>query len=267
MIISKTNFVIITLDSCRWDTFQKAKMPFIKEKAVFRKAYSHGTYTLPSHKSIYQGILPSVNEDIQYYNRFSKALFRIAHRNVSADSLVTFKGGTPDIITGFKDIGYYTFGIGAMEWFKHQELTSNFDDFYYTGINAEKQLKIFSDTVANLKIPFFSLINIGETHEPFEFGRQIKPNLNSRARMRAFKDFGFLETDFEKQILACSYLDTIIEKLVLKLMQITQRGTVVVICSDHGECFGEDELYGHGFYHPKIMEVPLGIFQVNCNIL
>ncbi len=28
-----------------------------------------------------------------------------------------------------------------------------------------------------------------------------------------------------------------------------------MLLSDHGECFGGDDLWGHGFYYPKIMEV------------
>ncbi len=30
-----------------------------------------------------------------------------------------------------------------------------------------------------------------------------------------------------------------------------------VICGDHGDCWGEDGLWGHGFYHPRVMEVPM----------
>jgi arylsulfatase A-like enzyme len=41
------------------------------------------------------------------------------------------------------------------------------------------------------------------------------------------------------------------------------RPTLVVICGDHGECFGEDEHWGHGFYHPKVMEVPMIIHFMN----
>jgi len=261
------NFIIITIDSCRWDTFSKASMPFLKSKTTFRKAYSQGTYTLPAHKSIYQGIFPSVNEDIPYYNRFSKAIFRIAHRSVNANSLITFKGGTTDIISGFKNEGYYTFGIGAMEWFKHPELTANFDEFHYTGIDAINQVNLFFDITGKLEKPFFSLINFGETHEPYEYGKYIKPNLQSRARMRAFQDFGYLKTDYEKQVKSCEYLDSIFKLLIEKIETQFKLGTVVVVCSDHGDCFGEDGFYGHGFYHEKIMEVPLGIFELNCSVL
>jgi len=52
----------------------------------------------------------------------------------------------------------------------------------------------------------------------------------------------------------------------MKFLSQLQRGTIVVICADHGECFGEDGLHGHGFYHLKVIEVPLGIFPINCKL-
>ncbi|MBI3512281.1 MAG: sulfatase-like hydrolase/transferase [Bacteroidetes bacterium] len=263
----ETNYLIVTIDSCRWDTFCSANMPYIKGKSSFRKAYSQGTYTLPSHKSIYQGILPSVYEKIPYYNRFAKSLFRINNREVATNSLVTFRGGTKNIIEGFNEKKYFTLGIGAMEWFRHIELTDGFQKFFYTAINAKKQCEIFFETISKIKEPFFALINFGETHEPYEYGRQIEPTLNSRSRMRSFINYGFLQDEMNKQISACEYLDLMFTDLICNIEKTISRGTVVIICSDHGECFGEDGLYGHGFYHQKIIEVPLGIFEINCKIL
>ena len=48
---------------------------------------------------------------------------------------------------------------------------------------------------------------------------------------------------------------------LLDLFEETARKVTVVACSDHDECFGEEGLYGHGFYHPKVMEVPIAIFD------
>ena len=41
----------------------------------------------------------------------------------------------------------------------------------------------------------------------------------------------------------------------------TGREVTVVMCGDHGDCLGENGLWGHGFYHPKVMEVPMAIFN------
>lgn len=31
----------------------------------------------------------------------------------------------------------------------------------------------------------------------------------------------------------------------------------VLVCADHGDAWGEDGLWWHGFHHPKVLEVPL----------
>jgi arylsulfatase A-like enzyme len=51
---------------------------------------------------------------------------------------------------------------------------------------------------------------------------------------------------------------------LLDLFRARGRPTTVVVCSDHGECLGEEGLYGHAFYHEKVMEVPLLIFRLNA---
>ncbi len=256
-----TNILLITLDSCRWDTFNAANAQILKSKCDFRKAYSQGTYTYPSHMSMYSGIFPDVREDIPYYNRFCKNLFRIAGRRVNVDSYTEFPEGTQNIVAGFETRGYRTFGCGALEWFNHPNLSNPFQDFFFSGIDLKAQLKYISHQIFITKKPFFAFMNIGETHEPYDYGGPIKPSLKSRARMRASQNDGFLEKDYKKQISSIEFID---KSLAPLFNDLSKRSTkcLVIVCSDHGECFGEDGQYGHGFYHPKVMEVPLGIFEV-----
>lgn len=256
-----TNVLLITLDSCRWDTFEIASATLLKSHCVFRKAYAQGTYTYPSHMSIFSGILPDTRDDAPYYNRFRKNLFRIAGRKATANSYIEFPEGTENIIAGFESMGYRTFGCGALEWFKHPNLSDPFQDFFFSGIDLQAQLKYMDTNIYSSSAPFFAFMNIGETHDPYEYGKPITPSLVSRARMRAFKDDGFLLEDFNKQVSAIEFVDSALEPLLNKLGEDSNK-TLVILCSDHGDCFGEDGYYGHGFYHPKVMEVPLGIFEV-----
>lgn len=260
-VTNKTSFLIITLDSCRWDTFECANTELLDSLCIFRKAYTHGTYTLPAHLSIFSGILPDVRDDIPYYNRFSKNLFRINARPIEKKSFVEFQSGTNNIIDGFRHLGYKCFGTGAVKWFKNPMLTSLFDDFYFSGIHVERQIEYLITRLEENKPPYFLFANVGETHEPYEFGGHIEESLSSRVRMRAFKNVGFLVDDFKKQIKCIEYLDSKIYRLIMNLKDYCG-DLVTVICADHGECFGEDGYYGHGFYHEKIMEVPLGIFRI-----
>jgi arylsulfatase A-like enzyme len=52
---------------------------------------------------------------------------------------------------------------------------------------------------------------------------------------------------------------------LLNFFKVSGRDVTVVMCGDHGDCFGEEGLYGHGFYHPKVMQVPMAIFESKAN--
>lgn len=256
------NFLIITLDSCRWDTYLKAKTPNLDSLLKLKKAYSQGTYTLPSHLSIYSGILPSVWEEIPLYNRFKKDLFRVDIRPVLNEPYIMFPKDTYNIITGLKKKGYNSYGTGAVGWFRHPLLNQYFDKFLYSGINLEKQVNFLLSCLNSNEEPFFALLNIGETHEPYEYGGEIKETGVARNRMRAFSNIGYLDKEHGKQIACLEFIDYHLNIFFNKLVKRTNLPTTIIICGDHGECFGEDGFYGHGFFHEKVMEVPLGIFKL-----
>lgn len=256
------NFLLITLDSCRWDTFALAHMPNLKSVCEFRKSYTQGTYTYPSHMSMFSGQFPNVNEAEPYYNRFVKYLFFIRGGHAQVDSYIEFPTGTRDIVRGFASLGYNTFGIGAVEWFKHPNLFSPFSTFYHTGIHFEEQIRVLISVTSNRReTPYFGFINVGETHDPYEYGGRIVPTERFASRMRMVANRGFAEREYLKQIKCCEYIDREIQKVLDHCSRFDGR-TVFIVCGDHGECFGEDGVYGHGFFHPKVMEVPLGIFEL-----
>ena len=256
------NFLIITLDSCRWDTYLSAHTPTLDSILKFKKAYAQGTYTLPSHISMYSGIFPNVNEEIPLYNRFKRDLFRINIRPVLNDPYVMLPKETFNIITGLSAMGYKTYGTGAVGWFKHPLLNQYFNEFLFTGIDFASQIDFILNCIKSNDNPFFAFINAGETHEPYKFGEKVKEVNFARNRMRSFSDIGYLKNEHEQQIAALEYIDNKLEVFFNNITKISKRKTTTIICSDHGECFGEDGLYGHGFFHEKIMEIPLGIFRI-----
>jgi len=257
------NIVLVTMDSCRWDSYFNSDMKFLKGHCPARKAYSQATFTYASHLAMYQGILPSTREPLPFYNRYARQLIRIANRSTALDSLICFPAGTEDIINGFRDNGYFTMGFGAMEWFKHINLTRNFDEFTYTGIHGKQQTELLIEK-APRDSPFFALLNFGETHDPYKVGGDSKvPHmLLSRARQLNLDKNEFDKDGWENQSKCCEYIDAWLYE-IFEYLKTFERNTIFIVCGDHGECFGEEMLFGHGFYHPKIMEVPLAIFDFN----
>ena len=253
------NFLLITIDSCRWDTYLCADLPNLKSTQAFRRAESNATFTLPSHIAIFSGIFPHVREQIPFYNRFVCNLFRpIEKPNVK--SYLYLPENSINVLQGLKALDYKIIGTGAVEWFKSPLLTTYFDEFYYSGIHAEKQVNWIIDVLRRTN-KFFGFLNLGETHDPYLHGGFIAPSSQSRQRMREKVDKGFSDEWFEMQVRSLEFLDKKLGFLLNQIASFSSK-TVVIICSDHGECFGEDGLYGHGFYHPKIMEVPLAIFEI-----
>ncbi|MGB6698520.1 MAG: sulfatase-like hydrolase/transferase, partial [Methylocella sp.] len=98
--------------------------------------------------------------------------------------------------------------------------------------------------------PVFLFLNVGETHVPYFFkdapwDRGYNPCVpfgsnNDRDECR------------RRQIACIEYVDSQINDL----LGLFTRNTVV-LCADHGDCWGEDGIWEHGISHPKVFEVPL----------
>jgi arylsulfatase A-like enzyme len=48
-----------------------------------------------------------------------------------------------------------------------------------------------------------------------------------------------------------------------ELIEALPRPLWLVIMADHGDCMGEDGLWGHSFYHPKVMEIPMTVLKID----
>jgi membrane-anchored protein YejM (alkaline phosphatase superfamily) len=270
------DFLLITWDSCRFDAFQRARLPNLEKFGPPRRGWAMGTYTLPAHVAMFQGFLPHAFCGEPFYNRFCQQLWRIGHRRIHIKPLVTFPMGTRNVVTGFRDRGYFTAGVAAMDWFRDAEvLREGFDKFQVTGRCARKQNDLLISWLdrASAGRDCFAFVNYGETHSPFEFEGQttMPPCVTEQFdRTRLWNQAGILKEPwtfddqaFCQQVLCAEYLDARTGEL-LDYFRRRGRPTTVVVCGDHGECFGENGLFGHAFYHEKVMEVPLLMFRLNA---
>ena len=270
------DFLLVTWDSCRFDTFVKAKLSHLSQYGAAKKSWAMATYTLPAHVAMFQGFLPHAFCEEPFYNRFRQQLWRIGHKRIHIKPLVTFPLATPNVVEGFKRRGYFTAGVAAMDWFRDAEvLREGFNKFQFTGRNARKQNELLTSWIDHHASDrgCFAFVNYGETHSPFEFeGQSAAPQhvLEQFNRHRLWNQPGvindawkFDDLAFSQQVACAEYLDARTGELADYFLR-RGRPTTVVICGDHGECFGEQGLFGHAFYHEKVMEVPLLIFRLNA---
>lgn len=247
------NQVLITLDSLRWDVFLAAHLPFLKSYE-YGKTWSHSTYTLPAHESFFVGKLPhsfsgTFDWAARSNNRNNQGipLWRITNPESPGPGIIKMNG--KNLIHAFNNNGYTTIGTGGVNWFNinhpsHIKCLDEFKHFKWFGayMYGENQIKWCIKMIEQSIEPVFVFINFGETHHPFKNNHHLSPT-----------EYGNPYECFESQKRSIEYLDVLIQTLFNNKNLLN---TDAIICGDHGECFGEDGLWGHGFYHPKVMEVP-----------
>ena len=263
---AQLNFVLLTYDSCRYDALVEADTPVLDSWTPIRRAQSPANFTYASHHAFFAGILPHVTDPIPYYNRFVKQLVGIVdvgETNVVKQALVGLPSDE-NLVEGFRDAGYRTVGTGAMNWFRQAPLQRGFDRFLFSGTDAERQIEFVIQSLPP-RGPFFGFVNFGETHAPFSYrGKPDHCPVDVRARVIVWPPaeqgpVGRDNAAFSHQVRAAEFLDRQLGRLLSGLPE----NTVVILCADHGECFGEDGYWGHGFNHPMVLEVPLAIFALD----
>ncbi|HXY28696.1 MAG TPA: sulfatase-like hydrolase/transferase [Acidimicrobiales bacterium] len=258
--------MLLTYDSCRYDVLRQAATPVLDSVGAVHRAQAPGNFTYASHHAFFAGILPLVVDDVPYLNRFNKqllGLMEVGEANVAKDALRTVESDG-NLLTGLRRQGWQVVGAGAMNWFRQDSLTVGFDRFRFTGTAAAAQIRFVRDEV-DLRRPFFGFINFGETHAPYRYeGKRGSCPVDVRARVMKWPpvEQGLVGADceaFAHQVEAAEFLD----RQLGILLEWLPDDTVVVLCADHGECFGEDGYWGHGFNHPQVLDVPMSVFRVD----
>lgn len=254
------SFVLVTLDSCRLDSFQRARTPFFDSLGECIPGRVHADSTLPSHKALFAGFLPICSE--WHY----KQPFMGLHMSRS-----------------FKRVGYTCLGASSLPWCSSTfGFDAGFDawDEEWQGWKEgevyvkplEQSLAFFSDEMEKRVGPFFLFLNVGETHMPYRHAGQ-EPNPWERIHGNLVQDFAYHRMDVppallremhEAQIEMVEWVDARLGELADREHEAKgwtgnlREDAVWLITSDHGELFGEDHLFGHGHGgHPLEMTVPV----------
>ena len=259
----KESVLFITLDSCRYDTFVAANAPNLKSVGTLYRTMAPGNFTFPSHSAMFEGFTPGdPHSTLPFVNPKVGKIFKMAgsgfptagHRK----DYFTLVGRS--IIDGFKRMGYFTVASGSMAWFNEhidsgQILGTDFDRMYYPGntYSVNKQVDWLAEQLNQVGTsqPVFTFLNVGEMHIPYFYEGAdwsfsddpcdiYHPETNDAEKCRT------------RQTICLEFVD----KQLAPLLEAFKDSTIVV-CADHGDAWGEDGLWSHGFHHEKVMEVPL----------
>ena len=256
--------LFISLDSCRYDTFSASHasglIPNFSRVAPLHKAFSPSHYTYGSHSSFWVGFTPGnpyVNQPL--INPKAGKIFRLSYSGSKGKGdLFDLQGS--NIVEGFANRGYCTVGTGAVDWFDPSSKTGRllgdpFHHFYFPGdtFSLNSQLDWLSSTLSAIAadIPRFVFLNIGETHVPYWHRDASWPQRPSPCRPFGGPSCN-ARLSAHRQRLCLEWVDRQISELLSSFLSGT-----ILICSDHGDCWGEDGLWEHGVSHPMTLTVPL----------
>ncbi|MGI5180170.1 sulfatase-like hydrolase/transferase [Dactylosporangium sp. CA-152071] len=287
MDLTGHDVVLVTLDSCRYDTAVAAQTPNLDRLSRLLRAETSGTYTLPAHTAFFTGNLPRPLEGGYPLGPHTvAAIWRsMAARPTSRTVGIDFNGRT--LMDHYRASGFTVIGAGGVTFFDPAEpnncLPGLFDQFHYfgrTNRDAGSPAARVASRSDNLTLThaaelgrlcrgqdrFFLFVNCPSTHIPYTtpdnpltpavvplLERLYELHDSKRSDPAAFSEaeVGVL-LGLQRQ--ALEWADRQLGSLFGSL---AGRRVLVVVCADHGDEFGEAGRYGHAHAHPTITTVPL----------
>ena len=264
--MTSNDILFVTLDSCRYDTFLSASLsntlPNLSSVGKLYSAFSPSYFTFGSHSCFWMGFLPGVQGSSEpILNPKAGKLFRMGFSgHLGNDTDQTFNLQGSNIIDGFRRQGYCTIGSGAVDWFDPNTetgsvLSQNFEHFYFAGNTWSllNQLRWIDERLNDVPSSqsSFVFLNVGETHVPYWHEGADWDRWPSPCVPFGSDDCCAFESS-RRQRACLQWVDTQLAQLLDRFSS----GTIVV-CADHGDCWGEDGLWEHGISHPATLTVPL----------
>jgi hypothetical protein len=273
----KNNYVIIILDSCRFDSFVAAKPKVMAKLGPIEKRWSYASWTAPSHYNLLMGLVPHKSPPNVFASEYYKEDFLNYNKRFGTDGMEFGKLvpslWMPEYLRN--ELGYVTGARVSLPVLNSKtNINRGFDSFQLMDKHNDMSAMLDTLTFADDR-PSFYMLNVGETHYPFATPDEdpkdwprisglhgVFKHLDSQVvggklikdeNAPKFFDQDKLDQLRARQIDTIRYLDGIFERL----FDLVPRNTYVTVTADHGELFGEEGYFGHGpINHEKVYEVP-----------
>ena len=265
------HLVFIVMDSCRYDSYERAHTPNMDRIGVGERRYSFASWTSPSHYTFLMGQTPHTSPRRVFASEVYKEEFKKWMDRLGMPSL-SFKTFVPHLSLPkvLKDLGYRTTARVSMPVLNGLAgLNRSFDDYRLMEDHND-----FAGMIAEMEFgrhPTFHFLNLGETHYPYMLRDAELPKISglhgvfkgmddalARSGETVEEETRFFSKavmqDLHAQQVKCvEHVDGLLGELFLKCPD----NTYFIVTADHGELFGEDDYFGHGpVMHEKCFEVP-----------
>ena len=275
---AENNFLVVILDSCRYDAFMQAAPKSVMKLGKVEKRWSYASWTAPSHYNLLTGLLPHTSPPNVYASDYYKEDFLNYNKRLGTKGIEFGKMVPALWLPGLlrNTLGYTTHARVSLPVLNPKTgINRDFDSFQLMDKHNDMRSMLPTLKFEEAR-PSFYLLNVGETHYPY-----AKPDEDSSMWPRIsgvngvfkaldketdadghliqakdapqFFDQDQLDQLRERQIDAVRYLDGVFTEL----WDILPKKTHVIVTADHGELFGEAGYFGHGpIMHEKCFEVP-----------
>ncbi len=290
------NLLVIVIDTVRADRLElhgygretvPALARFAREGAVFERAISPATFTLPAHASMFTGLYPSAHGAHHEGNHLSASNTTLAEIlyergwitvGFNANPFITASNG---MAQGFERLDPSWLMMTAPPRFLGYRIAARLG-WIFPDHGAAEVTEGWTEWVAKTwdgERPFFAFLNYIESHFPYnvlppEERDRFVPEGTDEDAMRRSSDaaigaqlFGDPVSGENRTLVldlydaGIRYDDAMVARAIDALRQRDALDrTVVIVVSDHGELFGELGLYGHLVSMSEVLlHVPLVI--------
>ena len=273
---AENDFIIVILDSCRYDSFMAAESQVIAKLGKVEKRYTYASWTAPSHYNLLTGLLPHTSPEQVYASEYYKEDFFNYNTRLGAKGIEFAKMVPglwfPELLPN--NLGYKTNARVSLPVLNPKTgINRCFDDFKLMDSHNDMKAMLPTMTFGSDR-PNFYLLNVGETHYPYalpdedssmwprisgvngvfkKLNASVDEDGNLQKDDEEFFDQEKLDKLRDRQIHTVRYLDSVFEEL----FDMVPKNTHIIVTADHGELFGEKGYFGHGpIMHEKCFEVP-----------
>ncbi len=271
----QNNYVLIVFDSCRYDSFVRARPRVMKKLGAVERRWSYASWTSPSHYNLLIGLLPHKSPRHVYASEYYKTEFLKFNERLGTDDL-KFASLVPRLYLPLflkESLSYRTHARVSLPVLNPKTILNQGFDSYKLMEKHNDMRAMLPEMQFSEEHPSFYLLNVGETHYPYALADEspdewprisgvhgVFKHLDEHvvggklvARKQKFFDNTKLETLRKRQVRAVQSLDRVVEEL----FDLVPKNTYITITADHGELFGEGGYFGHGpIQHEKVWEVP-----------
>lgn len=273
--LKRNNYVLVIFDSCRYDSWVKARPRVMRKLGTVEKRWSYASWTSPSHYNFLIGLMPhrspkQVFASEYYQTEFVQFNERLGCRDFEFKSLIP-RLYLPDFLR--EALGYRTHAMVSLPVLNPRTVLNQGFDTYSLMPKHNDMRAMVRQMRFSKERPSFYLLNVGETHYPYALPDEppdewprisgvhgVFKHLDDHivggklvSRKEKFFDQAKLDMLRKRQVEAVRYLDNVVEEL----FDTVPKNTYITITADHGELFGEEGYFGHGpIQHEKVFEVP-----------